>query len=65
MKCGRTFSGMSAFDKHWAKVPMRGGEPCREPGDVGLILHANGTWGQPAPDEPITYGEYLRSKAEQ
>lgn len=47
MKCDRVFSGMTAFDRHWAKVPMRAGEPCREPEDVGLEQKPNGVWGMP------------------
>lgn len=46
-KCGRTFTGMTAFDRHWSKVPMKAGQACREPEDVGLVANAKGVWGLP------------------
>ena len=50
MKCGRTFVGMTAFDAHWRRVPMKAGAMCRDPEEVGLVRKRNGIWGQPAGD---------------
>lgn len=53
--CERTFSGLTAFDAHWAKVPMRSRELCRHPMDVGLVKNAKGIWGHPAPEGGRTF----------
>jgi hypothetical protein len=63
-RCGRTFSGMTAFDAHWAKVPMRPRELCRHPMDVGLERKANGVWGAPAGEFDRTPRTFIVRDAE-
>jgi hypothetical protein len=41
--CCRTFSGITAFDRHW----QRGHH---DPADIGLVQQSSGRWGFPIDD---------------
>lgn len=39
-RCGRTFTGLQAFDTH-----QRPGRVCLEPSSIGMWLATDGVWG--------------------
>lgn len=54
--CHRTFTGVSAFDKHRSRkyrevdgrrVLVRDYGQCHDPGEDGMVLNDRGQWGMP------------------
>jgi hypothetical protein len=54
--CHRTFTGITAFDKHrgGTKRGEKAGE-CSDPLNVGLVLNDRGQWANPGDERVRTY----------
>jgi len=49
--CGRSFTGLSAFDRHQdVSYDRRPAVICRDPAVLGMITDGNGRWHMPAPE---------------
>ena len=48
-ECGRTFGGLSGFDRHlvWSDTPPF--VSCTDPSRRGMVLTPDGMWVRPAP----------------